>query len=164
MISSVNYQTQTDLFANSLRSKLMSLSPAHLEYEKENPRGIGGTSGVTIHPYTNGITTCDDMMLLQMNHKSIFGMSYPPPTHQILTTESTNLGQVATEIKFCSEPDLTHPSKQNKEDSPNGCAKSLFLISENSEKGIKRLESSDDSDLFFDFDIEEEPRKDRKTI
>ena len=69
MISSVNYQTQTDLFANSLRSKLMSLSPAHLEYEKENPRGIGGTSGVSIHPFANGITTCDDMMLLHMNHR-----------------------------------------------------------------------------------------------
>ena len=164
MISSVNYQTQTDLFANSLRSKLMSLSPAHLEYEKENPRGIGGTSGVSIHPFTNGITTCDDMMLLHMNHKSIFGMSYPPPTHQNLNSDTANVGLVNIEMKFCSEPDLSNPSKQSKDNSPNGCPKSVFLVSEKSEKGRKRLESSDDSDLFFDFDIEEEPRKDRKTI
>ena len=164
MISSVNYQTQTDLFANSLRSKLMSLSPAHLEYEKENPRGIGGTSGVSIHPFTNGITTCDDMMLLHMNHKSIFGMSYPPPTHQVLNTDTANLGLVNIEMKFCSEPDLSNPSKQSKDNSPNGCPKNIFKVSEKSEKGRKRLESSDDSDLFFDFDIEEEPRKDRKTI
>ena len=161
MISSVNYQTQTDLFANSLRSKLMSLSPAHLEYEKENPRGIGGTSGVSMHPYTNGITTCDDMMLLHMNQKSIFGMSYPPPTHQVLTTES---GQVAIEMKFLSEPDLSNPAKQTKDNSPNGCSSHLFFISEKQEKRRKRYESSDDSDLFFDFDIEEEPRKDIKTI
>ena len=72
MLSSMNCALQTDLFARSLRSKLVSLSPVHLDYEKENPRGIGGITPGTRY-FSSGTSTCDDMMLINVNQKPLFG-------------------------------------------------------------------------------------------
>ena len=149
---------QTDLFARSLRSKLMSLSPTQLEYEKENARGIGGISVATT--CASGISTSDDMMLLHVNNKSFHGMSYPPPNH-MLALESGSLGSLAVEMKFRSEPDLSHPKTINGEDSLRMCINNLVSISEANTKNRTRLESCDDSDLFFDFDIEDDSRRDK---
>ena len=152
----MSYHTQTDLFARSLRSRLMSLTPVHLEFDKENPRGIGGTSTTA---YSKVAPTCvDDMMLLQMNQKSVFGMSYPPPT-QDLPIDSDNLRNLALAIRFCSEPDLSHPSKNENHD-----FYSIYKQGICETDSRKRLKSCEDSDLFFDFDIDEESRNGEKTI
>ena len=133
----------------------MSLTPVHLEFDKENPRGIGGTSTTA---YSKVAPTCvDDMMLLQMNQKSVFGMSYPPPT-QDLPIDSDNLKNLALAIRFCSEPDLSHTSKNENHDF---YSISKQVICETNSR--KRLKSCEDSDLFFDFDIDEESRNDEKT-
>ena len=156
MHSVMSYHTQTDLFARSLRSRLMSLTPVNLEYDKENLRGIGGTSTTA---YPKVASTCvDDMMLLQMNQKSVFGMSYPPPT-QDLPIDSDNLRNLALEIRFCSEPDLTHPSKNENHDFFSICKQDICETNSR-----KRLKSCEDSDLFFDFDIDEDSRNGEKTI
>ena len=137
----------------------MSPSRAHLENKKENSRGIGGTSGPT--SYTNGVTTCDDMMLLHTNPRSFFEMSFPPPT-QLLSIDSPKRWHVAVEMNFGSEPNLSHPKNSKREDRSEIHKINVFAISGKGSYGRKRLGSCGDSDLFRD--IEELPRKNENKV
>ena len=85
-------------------------------------------------------------------------MSYPPPT-QDLPSDSDNLRNLALAIRFCSEPDLSHPSKNENHDFFSICKQDICETNRR-----KRLKSCEDSDLFFDFDIDEESRNGEKTI
>ena len=81
-----------------------------------------------------------------VNQKSLFGVSYPPPSQLFF-------GHLTIETKFSSEPDLSNPIKINNEDQSRMFETRLFSILEKNIGGRKRFESYDDTDLFFDFDI-----------